>query len=206
MSPTPYNQSRVSYPKTMSPTPYTQSRVPYPKTMSPMSPTSYSQSQISYPYAMSPSSVRHYPHHQAYHQGYQPQPVSSLPPQRSSSGMSAPGSFSQDLQEPDSGRQSRGWGQENHGRVRSRSSLGCARQESSHRQAYSPGQAPHVDTGYDAPTPYDTHKGSDTRSQLGEGIMHDGNEDPAPSGLPGRDIITMSELEDFAVDFGDDCD
>ncbi|XP_046885400.1 uncharacterized protein LOC124473770 isoform X2 [Hypomesus transpacificus] len=111
-------------------------------------------------------------------------------------------------QEPDSGRQSRGWGQENHGRVRSRSSLGCVSQESSHRQVYSPGQAPYMDTGYDvqtsyAPTPCDTHKGSDTRSQQGEGIMYDEKEDPAPSGPPGRDIITMSELEDFAMDSSD---
>ncbi|XP_078144738.1 cardiac-enriched FHL2-interacting protein [Centroberyx gerrardi] len=135
-----------------------------------------------------------YQGYQGYPQGYQPVPVSSLPPHRSSSGLSVPATLSQDP-EPVTESQSCGY-QENE---RGQNSVG---------QSYSPEQTPYMDTAHDTDKTYNVHTahnthGSyesypehDTNNQLAGSSVYE-NENPAHSRLRPRDIISISELEDF---------
>ncbi|KAF7653491.1 hypothetical protein LDENG_00082060 [Lucifuga dentata] len=132
--------------------------------------------------------------HQDYHgypQSYNPMPTSSIPPHRSA-GMSVPASLSQD-QDPV---------RESHRRQANEL------RQNSDRHEYSPEQPPYMDTAYNTdktcnlhtvyntPGSYQSLPEYDTNSQLAENSVYE-HESSAHSRYQPRNIITMSELEDF---------
>lgn len=135
-----------------------------------------------------------YQGYHSYPQSHHPMPTSSIPPQRSTSGMSVLASLSQD-QEPV---------KESHIYGYQANEVG----QNSNRQNYSTEQAPYMDTANDTNktcnlnTVCNTH-GSfescsecDTNSQLAVSSLYECDNSAHPRYQP-RDIITMGELEDF---------
>eukprot|EP00063_Salmo_salar_P035080 XP_014009915.1 PREDICTED: uncharacterized protein LOC106576905 [Salmo salar] len=174
------------YPQSLPEDSYTQ---PQPQTYPP-----YTQPQA-------PPASRPYVLYQGYPQRYQPMPVSSLPTHRSLSGMSALVSPTQD---PQPTEESQGWAEEGERQGEGWSSQCYEGEEEimereSYGQSYSQEQTPYMDTAHDTRTVHDTHAAYDTHNQLDKGTVDGDDTNPAPH----RDIITMSELEDFAMDSGD---
>ncbi|XP_055757591.1 titin homolog [Salvelinus fontinalis] len=174
------------YPQSLPEDSYTQ---PQPQTYPP-----YTQPQAH------PAS-RPYVLYQGYPQRYQPMPVSSLPTHRSLSGVSALVSPTQD---PQPTEESQGWAEEGERQGEGWNSQCCEGEEEimereTYGQSYSQEQTPYMDTAHDARTAHDSHAAYDTHNQLDKGAVDVEDTNPAPH----RDIITMSELEDFAMDSGD---
>ncbi|KAM9395390.1 cardiac-enriched FHL2-interacting protein [Salvelinus alpinus] len=174
------------YPQSLPEDSYTQ---PQPQTYPP-----YTQPQAH------PAS-RPYVLYQGYPQRYQPMPVSSLPTHRSLSGVSALVSPTQD---PQPTEESQGWAEEGERQGEGWSNQCYEGEEEimereTYGQSYSQEQTPYMDTAHDARTAHDTHAAYDTHNQLDKGAVDVDDTNPAPH----RDIITMSELEDFAMDSGD---
>ncbi|XP_028976347.1 uncharacterized protein LOC105027245 [Esox lucius] len=140
---------------------------------------SYIQPPTYPPYTQSKASPagRPYVLYQGYPQNYQSLPVSSLSTHRSHSGMSVLETPTQDCQNPHPKEESQGWAGDGEGQGEAWSNQGYGGQE----------QTPYMDTAHD------------THSRPGEGTVYGSD----ANSVPHRDIITMSELEDFAMDSGD---
>ncbi|CAL8256639.1 unnamed protein product [Lota lota] len=155
------------------PAAYPQSRIPQPQLHVQALPQVYPQ------VATPGKSFVVYP---GYPPGRQSMPVSTLPPQRSCSEMSIPDTLPHPLQSDREG-QNDGY----HG--------------------YNSEETPYMDTAYETDTicdtnkvnhgPYEKYPEADTNSHLQEGSLVYENDTSAQSSLQQRDIITMSELEDF---------
>uniref|UniRef100_A0A8K9X2G1 DUF4585 domain-containing protein n=1 Tax=Oncorhynchus mykiss TaxID=8022 RepID=A0A8K9X2G1_ONCMY len=168
-------------------------------------PDSYTQPQPQtyppYTQPQAPPASRSYVLYQGYPQRYQPMPVSSLPTHRSLSEMSALVSPTQD---PQPTEESQGWAEEGERHGEGWSSQCYEGEEEiigreTYGQSYSQEQTPYMDTAHDTHTVHDTHAAYVTHNQLDKGAV-DGDD---TNSAPHRDIITMSELEDFAMDSGD---
>ncbi|KAJ8014049.1 hypothetical protein DPEC_G00036220 [Dallia pectoralis] len=145
---------------------------------------SYIQAPTYPPYTQrqAPPTSRPYVLYQGNHQNYQSLPASSLSTHRLHSGRSVSGTPTQDCQASHPKEESPRWtgDEESQGQE-----VRMARQTNA--QSHNHEQTPYLDTAHD------------THSRLNEGTVYGNDVNSAPH----RDIITMSELEDFAMDSGD---